>query len=87
MPRDIPVGNGDMLVAFDTSYRIRDFYFPHVGQENHAGHRPFHFGVWVDGRMSWVHEARGIESCGMKRRRWSRRSSYATTRSGSSCVA
>jgi len=56
MPRDIPVGNGDMLVAFDTSYRIRDFYFPHVGQENHAGHRPFHFGVWVDGRMSWVHE-------------------------------
>jgi len=56
MPRDIPVGNGDMLVAFDCQYRIRDFYFPHVGQENHAGGRPFHFGIWVDGRLSWVHD-------------------------------
>lgn len=56
MPRDIPVGNGDMLVMFDSRYCIRDFYFPHVGQENHAGSRPFHFGIWVDGQLSWVRE-------------------------------
>ena len=56
MPRDVPVGNGTMLVAFDRLYRIRDFTFPHVGQENHAGHRPFRFGVWADGRLSWVHD-------------------------------
>lgn len=56
MPRDIPVGNGHLLVTFDARYRIRDFYYPHIGQENHAGHRPFHFGVWVDGAFSWVHE-------------------------------
>ena len=56
MPRDIPVGNGTMLVAFDGHYCIRDFYFPHIGQENHAGARPFHFGVWVDGALSWVHD-------------------------------
>jgi oligosaccharide amylase len=46
MPRDIPVGNGQMLVTFDQHYRIRDLYFPHVGQENHAG-GPCRFGVWA----------------------------------------
>ena len=56
MPRDIPLGNGSLLVAFDRLYRIRDLYFPHIGQENHAGQRPFHFGVLVEGQLSWVHE-------------------------------
>jgi len=46
MPRDIPVGNGHMLVTFDHHYQIRDLYFPHVGQENHAGGGPCRFGVW-----------------------------------------
>ncbi len=46
MPRDLPVGNGQMLVTFDQHYQIRDFYFPHVGQENHAGAGPCRFGVW-----------------------------------------
>ncbi|MCX5661304.1 MAG: glycoside hydrolase family 15 protein [Planctomycetota bacterium] len=46
MPRDIPVGNGQMLVTFDQHYQIRDLYFPHVGQENHAGGGPCRFGVW-----------------------------------------
>jgi GH15 family glucan-1,4-alpha-glucosidase len=44
-----------MLVAFDCRYSIRDFYYPHVGQENHAG-GPFRFGIWVDGALSWVHD-------------------------------
>lgn len=48
MPRDIPVGNGRMLVTFDSQYQIRDFYYPHVGQENHAGANPFRFGVHAD---------------------------------------
>jgi glucoamylase len=48
MPRDIPVGNGNMLVTFDSAYQIRDVYFPHVGQENHAGGGPCRFGVWSD---------------------------------------
>lgn len=47
MPRDIPVGNGQMLVTFDQHYRVRDLYFPHVGQENHAG-GPCRFGVWAE---------------------------------------
>jgi len=46
MPRDIPVGNGQMLVTFDHHYQVRDIYFPHVGQENHAGGGPCRFGVF-----------------------------------------
>ena len=52
--RDIPVGNGSLLIAFDEKYQIRDVYFPHVGQENHSEGSPFRFGVWVDGDFSWV---------------------------------
>ncbi len=54
MPRDIPVGNGALLVCFDQNYAIRDFYFPHVGEENHLSGHYSRFGVWVAGRFSWV---------------------------------
>ncbi len=56
MPRDIPVGNGSLLVAFDDLYQIRDFYFPYVGKENHSEGHPFRFGVWIDGEFSWIGE-------------------------------
>ncbi|HEY0080920.1 MAG TPA: glycoside hydrolase family 15 protein [Pyrinomonadaceae bacterium] len=59
MPRDIPVGNGSLLVAFDEDYRIRDIYFPYVGKENHSEGHPFRFGVWADGEFSWVGAAGG----------------------------
>ncbi len=52
--RDIPVGNGSLLVTFDDKYQIRDVYYPHVGQENHTEGYPFRFGVWADGLFSWV---------------------------------
>ncbi|MBP7416590.1 MAG: hypothetical protein KA831_08045, partial [Pyrinomonadaceae bacterium] len=54
--RDIPVGNGNLLVNFDDKYQIRDIYFPHVGQENHTEGFPFRFGVWIDGVFSWIFE-------------------------------
>jgi len=54
MPRDLPVGNGKLLVCFDQDYCIRDLYYPHVGQENHAGRHSFRLGVWADNRFSWV---------------------------------
>ncbi len=66
MPRDIPVGNGQMLVTFDHHYQVRDVYFPHVGQENHAGGGPCRFGVWGElpggqndrrrRRLYWSHQ-------------------------------
>jgi hypothetical protein len=49
MPRDIPVGNGPLLVNFDLRHQLRDLYWPHVGQENHTAGHPFRFGVWVEG--------------------------------------
>ncbi|MEP7212509.1 MAG: glycoside hydrolase family 15 protein [Acidobacteriota bacterium] len=52
--RDIPVGNGTLLVTFDDKYQIRDLYFPHVGQENHIGGAICRFGIWVDGEFSWL---------------------------------
>lgn len=54
MPRDIPVGNGNVLVAFDKNYVLREFYFPHVGEENHTEGEPFRFGVWANGRFGWL---------------------------------
>ncbi len=54
MPRDIPLGNGKLLVCFDRHYAIRDLYFPHVGQENHIGGDIFRFGVWVEDQFSWI---------------------------------
>lgn len=56
MARDIPVGNGNLLIAFDNDYVLREFYFPHVGQESHTQGHPFRFGVWVSGQFSWVPE-------------------------------
>ncbi|MGB7095790.1 MAG: glycoside hydrolase family 15 protein [Anaerolineales bacterium] len=54
MPRDIPLGNGNLLVAFDRNYEIRDLYWPHVGQENHAMGHAFRTGVWVAGQLRWL---------------------------------
>lgn len=54
MPKDIPVSNGNLLFNFDSDYQIRDVYFPFIGQENHSKGNPFRFGVWVDGRCSWM---------------------------------
>src|SRR5690349_3369718 len=54
MPRDLPLSNGRLLVAFGRDYLIQDIYYPHVGKENHATGHPFHFGVWVDGQFAWM---------------------------------
>ncbi|HLZ06963.1 MAG TPA: glycoside hydrolase family 15 protein, partial [Chloroflexota bacterium] len=54
MPRDLPVGNGSLLVNFDSVYQLRDIYFPHVGKENQSAGHPFRFGVWVNGVFRWI---------------------------------
>ncbi|HEX2949540.1 MAG TPA: glycoside hydrolase family 15 protein [Armatimonadota bacterium] len=56
MPRDIPISNGSLLVNFNKRYQLCDFFWPHVGQENHTAGHPFHFGVWVDDKFSWVND-------------------------------
>lgn len=56
MPRDIPVGNGSLLIGFDKNYYIRDLYFPFVGKENHVQGNECKFGVWADGQFAWMHD-------------------------------
>ncbi len=57
MPRDILLSNGEFAVALDEWARIRDFYFPYVGLENHSVGHLFRFGVWVDGKFGWLDES------------------------------
>lgn len=54
MPRELCVGNGNLLINFDNDMNIRDMYFPFVGMENHVSGHFCRFGVWVDGRFSWI---------------------------------
>jgi glucoamylase len=58
MPRDIPLGNGSLLIAFDQNCQIRDLYWPHVGQENHALGHPFRSGLWVEGQIRWFDDGK-----------------------------
>jgi GH15 family glucan-1,4-alpha-glucosidase len=53
MPRDLPLGNGRLLLNFDKSYNVRDIYWPHVGQELHTAGDISHTGIWVEGRFAW----------------------------------
>ena len=53
MPRDIPVGNGSLLVNFDQHDQLRDLYWSYVGQSNHTAGHAFRFDVCVDGRFLW----------------------------------
>src|SRR4030066_1733870 len=54
MPREIVTGNGQLSVALDRKMGVRDFFYPHVGLENHAGGHVFRFGVQANNRYSWI---------------------------------
>ncbi|HET6516589.1 MAG TPA: glycoside hydrolase family 15 protein [Thermodesulfovibrionales bacterium] len=57
MPRDIPIGNGSLLILYDRTGLIRDLCFPSVGSENHAQGHVFRVGAWVNGAFSWLDDA------------------------------
>lgn len=54
MPRDLPIGNGNLLINFDANYNVRDIYYPFVGLENHTLGFPCRTGLWVDGEFLWL---------------------------------
>ena len=54
MPRDIPVGNGSLLVTHDHNYCLRDIFFPSIGKENHTGGHGLRLGIWVDNVFAWM---------------------------------
>lgn len=55
MSRPIILSNGEMHVGLNDYGLVHDFYYPHVGSENHAAaHALRHkIGVWADGEFSW----------------------------------
>jgi glucoamylase len=65
MPRDLPLSNGSLLIAFDVEGQLRDLYWPHVGLENHSTGHVFRVGVWVDSVFRWLDDPG-----------WSRRMNY-----------
>jgi GH15 family glucan-1,4-alpha-glucosidase len=58
MARPIVLSNGTLHVGINKYGNVHDFYYPHVGQENHsAGQGTRHrIGVWADGEISWLDE-------------------------------
>ena len=54
MPRDLVLGNGNLLVALDKHLFVRDLYWPRVGLYNHLSGRAIRLGAWVEGQFSWV---------------------------------
>lgn len=54
MPREIVLGNGNLLINFDQDYNMRDFYYPYVGLYNHINGFRNGIGIWVDNTFRWV---------------------------------
>ncbi|MFI5282065.1 MAG: glycoside hydrolase family 15 protein [Candidatus Dormibacterales bacterium] len=54
MPRSIVIGNGNVLVGFDSNYSVRDLYFPRVGDANQTMGNVCRTGFFVDGRFAWL---------------------------------
>ena len=75
LPRSIVVGNGNVLVAFDADYSLRDIFFPQVGLENHTGGNLCRTGVFLDGRtgpprIAYLFPGQGGCAVGAIRRRF-----------------
>lgn len=63
MPKAYTTGNGSILVGFDQHARVRDFYFPYVGQENHVGDDLRHrIAVRVDGETHFLADDFSVET-------------------------
>lgn len=66
MTRPLVVGNGQILVNFDASLNMRDFYFPYVGQLNHVGGHYCSFGIWSENRFAWCYDSHWEKSLGYR---------------------
>ncbi len=53
MVRFLPLGNGRLMVNFDSDMNMVDFYYSKTQSENHGGH-PFRNGIMVNGKFTWV---------------------------------
>lgn len=57
MPKALTAGNGELLVCFDEYAQVRDFYYPHVGLENHVGSdRRHRLAVFTEGQAYFLED-------------------------------
>lgn len=58
MARPIILSNGSLHVGLDEHGLVRDFYFPHIGQENHTKDKKLlhNIGIYVDGDFRWIND-------------------------------
>lgn len=59
MPREILLGNGNLVVTQDAALRLRDIYFPGLTVNNAFGCKSS-LGVWVEGDFSWLDDGAWI---------------------------
>ncbi|WP_414836444.1 glycoside hydrolase family 15 protein [Candidatus Nanohalococcus occultus] len=55
MVRHLALGNGSLLVNLDDSLRVRDFYYPYAGQEDHVLGEKCRIGIHADS-FSWIED-------------------------------
>jgi oligosaccharide amylase len=56
MPRQLVLGNGNLLINLDKHLQIRDIYYPYVGQQNHVQGHVNRLGASINGSFSWLSE-------------------------------
>lgn len=56
MARPILLSNGNLHIGINNYAEVHDFYYPYVGQENHAAAKSLRhrIGVWVDHQFTWL---------------------------------
>ncbi|SJZ45248.1 glycoside hydrolase family 15 protein [Selenihalanaerobacter shriftii] len=57
MPKELVIGNGNLLINFDQNMNIRDFYYPYVGSENHINGHRIRIGVLIDDDFYWLDDS------------------------------
>lgn len=65
MARPILLSNGEMHVGLNHFGQVHDFFYPYVGQENHAAAKQLRHrvGVYVNGKIYWLDEEGWSISC------------------------
>ncbi len=57
MPKTLVTGNGSLLVNFEENLLMSDFYFPHVGMEDHTTfHHVHRIGLKIEDHFSWLND-------------------------------
>lgn len=63
MSKSFVLGNGNILLCFDSFGQVKDFYFPYVGLENHVGGGFVHrLGIHTERGFAWLSDPAFIVS-------------------------